>query len=80
MPSRPLEWLAISAHLKLCLHAAQADPPAVADALAGPRLLDAIREHYGTPGAPALPEAGRPAAGGGLAAADVRALRQVKKA
>ncbi|KAK9836952.1 hypothetical protein WJX81_002248 [Elliptochloris bilobata] len=62
--------------LAVMLQLAKADPPAVAEALAGPRLLDAIREHYGTPGAAALPEAGRPAAGRGLAGADVRALRQ----
>lgn len=57
--------------------ASQADPAAAAEALAGPRLLDAVRAHYGTRGAAPLPEADRPAAGGDLAPTDLRALRQV---
>ncbi len=50
--------------------APQADPQAVAEPLAGPRVLDAIREHYSAAG----PEAGRPS----MSAADLRALRQAR--
>jgi len=50
--------------------APQADPQAVAEPLAGPRVLDAIREHYSAAG----PEASRPS----MSVADLRALRQAR--
>jgi hypothetical protein len=55
----------------LTARARQADPQAVAEPLAGPRVLDAIREHYSAAG----PEAGRPS----MSAADLRALRQARR-
>ena len=52
----------------------QGDPATVSALLGVPRILDALRAHYG--GVPSSPDAGRPACGGGLQPAELRALRQ----
>ena len=52
----------------------QGDPATVSALLGVPRILDALRAHYG--GVPSSPDAGRPACGGGLQPVELRALRQ----
>lgn len=52
----------------------QGEPAGVAALLGVPRLLDAMRAHFG--GAPSQDAARPPACGGGLLPAELRALRQ----